>query len=243
METNYKSYWTHQSSDRIDEILANSDSKYEELNTIPNRERLTFKNGFYVNCSCVYMDIRESSKLTNDYQRPTLAKIYRSYASESVALLNGSRLCKEVTIDGDAVWGVLNTPNKDDINTAFFVCAQLSSLVKLLNCRFEKKTTNIKPITVGIGLDYGRALMLKAGFSGSGINDVVWMGDVVNQASKLSGYGNRGYGNKKIMVSDVIYSNLNDSNKSMLERNLNHGCYHCDVIAPQMEDWMEKKGC
>jgi class 3 adenylate cyclase len=45
------------------------------------------------------------------------------------------------------------------------------------------------PIRSGIGMSYGRALMIKAGFNGSGINDVVYMGDVVNRASKLAGLG------------------------------------------------------
>ena len=30
--------------------------------------------------------------------------------------------------------------------------------------------------------------MVQAGYSGSGLNEVVWMGDVVNEASNLCGY-------------------------------------------------------
>ena len=55
-------------------------------------------------------------------------------------------------------------------------------MVKILNYKLGKK--GYSTISVGIGIDYGRALMVKAGYSGSGLNDVIWMGDVVNSAWK-----------------------------------------------------------
>ncbi len=42
-------------------------------------------------------------------------------------------------------------------------------------------------------MDYGRVLMIKAGFAGSGINDVVYMGDVVNRAAHLAHKAGRGW--------------------------------------------------
>ena len=56
-------------------------------------------------------------------------------------------------------------------------------MVKILNYKLSQK--NYSEIAVGIGVDYGRALMIKAGYSGSSINDVIWMGDVVNSACHL----------------------------------------------------------
>lgn len=38
--------------------------------------------------------------------------------------------------------------------------------------------------------------MVKAGYSGSGINDVIWMGDVVNTACHLANKAGRGIRNK-----------------------------------------------
>lgn len=57
-------------------------------------------------------------------------------------------------------------------------------MINVLNYELGKR--GIGPISVGIGVDYGRALMITAGYSGSGINDVVYMGDVVNRAAKLA---------------------------------------------------------
>ncbi|USE34582.1 hypothetical protein [Endozoicomonas sp. SCSIO W0465] len=82
----------------------------------------------------------------------------------------------------------------------------------MMNWRFQKK--GYASIDVGIGIDYGRALMIKAGYNGSGINDVVWMGDVVNQASALCSKGNKD-SNKEIQISPVIYQNLKKENQDL----------------------------
>jgi class 3 adenylate cyclase len=243
METKCKPYNIDDSANRIDDILEKNDASFEELNEIPNRDRLTYSNGFYVNCSCVFVDIRSSSDLPNRYRRPTLAKIYRSYISETVAVLNSSSICKEVNIHGDAVWGVCNTPLKRDINLTFGIAAELSSVIDLLNCHFQKKAGNIQPITVGIGVDYGRALMLQAGYKGSGLNEVVWMGDVVNQASKLSGYGNSSWQDAEMMVSSLFYENLSDHNKSLLRWNLTRDCWNGNVVNITMDKWLRDQNC
>jgi class 3 adenylate cyclase len=238
MESNHKYYSIDESVSRLDEILESSDTSFEELNSIPSRDRLSYKNGFYVNCSCIYMDIRQSSKLTDKYKRPTLAKIYRCYISEAVAILNSSSKCAEINIHGDAVWGVFDTPYKSDIDDSFSVVAQLSSVIDITNCRMKR--VGIAPIVVGIGVDYGRALMIKAGYKNSGLNDIVWMGDVVNQAAKLGHQGNASLSDNEIMVSDDFYDNLNDGNKKLLVRHYTYRCYHGNVVNTVMNDWVEK---
>jgi class 3 adenylate cyclase len=239
MNSNLKPYVTKESVERIDAILTSSDTSYEDVDSIPSRERLTFTNGFYVNCSCMFIDIRGSSQLPSQYQRPTLGKIYRTFVSECVAVMNSSDLCREINIQGDAVWGVFNTPYKPDISAVFSKAAMLSSVVDILNCRYARQTRNIKPISVGIGVAFGRALMIKAGYSGSGINDVVWMGDVVNHASALCGYGNATAGDKEIMVANDFYSNLDEASQRLLSKNYGRDCYHGNVVSTAMNEWVD----
>jgi len=240
MESHYITYDVAKSAERIDNILKENDRSFEELNEIPSRSKLTFTNGFYVNCSAIFVDIRGSSDLTDNHKRPKLAKLYRSFISEVVAIMNGEASCAEVNINGDCVWGVFKTPSKRDINLVFSIAAQVASLIYILNYKFKKN--GIEEITVGIGMDYGRALMVKAGYNGSTINDVVWMGDVVNQASNLCGYAECTYNNKQMMVSNVFYNNLNNENQTLLSKNYIHDCYHGDVINIFMEKWY-KENC
>ena len=116
MQATGKTYNFSDSLSRIDEILNSSDNNYEERNDIPPRSQLTFTNGFYVDCTAIFIDMCDSSSLPNKHTRPVIAKLYRCFISELVALLNGCDICREVNIHGDCVWGVFNTPYQNDIN-------------------------------------------------------------------------------------------------------------------------------
>ncbi|MGO2032097.1 MAG: adenylate/guanylate cyclase domain-containing protein [Glutamicibacter ardleyensis] len=240
MDGNYKAYSYIASAKRIDEILDQPAGKFEETDSLPDRDKLTFSNGFYGLCTAVFVDIRDSSGLTEKHKRPALAKIYRSFISEMVAVLNSSPLVREVNIVGDCVWAVYNTPYKSSIDDVFTVVCYANTLKKLLNTKLTKK--DYSPLKFGIGVDYGRALMIKAGFSGSGINDVIYMGDVVNSAAHLAHKAGRSW-NDPIWASELFAQNLNDDNAQWLTSNYEFGTGTVrkgDVIITGMNDWISE---
>lgn len=239
MDGNYKNYNYISSFSRLDDILALSQSNYEEVDELPDRDRLTYSNGFYANCSTLFVDIRASSKLPDLYKRPALAKLYRAYISEMVAIMNGHAQAREINIVGDCVWGVFNTPLKTDIDDVFSAAAQANSLVKVLNYKLSKVGYST-PINVGIGMAYGRALMIKAGYNGSGIADVVYMGDVVNDAAKLASQGASGYAVPPMMIGDVFASNLNENNIKLASKDWSRGWYTANVVNTAMNDCNEE---
>jgi len=244
LETNYKYYDYEKSITRIDDILNKQDSSFEELKTFPSTDKLTFKNGFYVNATALFVDIRDSSNLTDKHRRPALAKIYRSFISEVIAILNGNSNCKYINVDGDCVSGVYETPNKSDIDSVFKDAYTISSMVDILNCKLKKK--NITEIEIGIGLDYGRLLLIKAGFAGSGLNEVAWMGDALNTASKLCSKANKDT-SYEILVSYDVYQNLNEHNQELLNHisynySLSIDYYGRNVIRIDMNEWY-KENC
>ena len=237
METKYMNYDIERSSKRIDDILNLNNNAFEELSEIPSRDKLTFANGFYINVGAIFVDIRDSSNLTDEHKRPTLAKLYRSYISEVVAIINSYDDCKEINIVGDCVSAIFNARYQEQLQAMFSCAGKINSLVKILNYKLRKK--NIQTISIGIGLAYGRTLMIKAGYSGSSINDVVWMGDVVNEASNLCNKANKGT-NKCILVDEDIQNNLTDELKKLLKYNYNEHCYEGDFVNCAMEDWYEE---
>lgn len=237
MKSNYINYDFEKSRGRIDDILKTEDKSFEEVDKIPSRDKLTFNNGFYVNkTSALFVDIRESSKLPSKYKRPVLARIYRSYISEIVAVINGNTLCAEININGDCVWGVFDAQYQKQLDSVFSTAAEISSIIDTLNCKYKKK--GIDPLTVGIGLAFGRVLMIKAGYSGSGLNEVVWMGEVVNESSNLCSYGSKNWNDKELMVSKIFRDNLNEHNKGLLEWNSNRSCYHGHIVNSVMDKWI-----
>lgn len=240
MEATNKTYGFVSSLERMDEILNADNKQYEEKDSIPSRSELTFTNGFYVNCTALFVDICDSSKMTDEHKRPVLAKIYRSFISELVAFFNGYDICKEVNIHGDCVWAVFDTPYKADIDTAFSAACGANALVNILNYKLSKK--GYLTYKVGIGMDYGRALMIKAGHKGSTINDVVWMGDVVNQACHYAGYVDKpGTWGKNIFMSETIYDNLNNENKRFCSRNNQYLFYQSSAVMSYMDNWLTEQ--
>lgn len=239
MKATNKQYNFNSSLSRIDEILDASNDSFEESDSIVDREKLTFKNGFYVYCTALFVDIRDSSNMTDAHKRPVLAKIYRSFISEMVALMNGHDTCREVNINGDCVWCVCETKYKADIDGVFSLAAKACSLVDILNYKLKKK--NYQTYQVGVGIDYGRALMIKAGNDGSAINDVVWMGDVVNQACHLCNEANSGFFDKRIFLSNIIYDNLNDNNKALCSKDGGRDIYQADVVNINMSEWLKEQ--
>lgn len=239
MKATNKQYDFNSSLSRIDEILDASNDSSKESDSIVNRENLTYKNGFYVYCTALFVDIRDSSNMTDAHKRPVLAKIYRSFISEMVALMNGHDTCREVNINGDCVWCVCETKYKTDIDGVFSLAAKACSLVDILN--YKLKIKNYQTYQVGVGIDYGRALMIKAGNDGSAIDDVVWMGDVVNQACHLCNEANSGFFDKRVFLSNIIYDNLNDNNKTLCSKDGGRDIYQADVVNINMSKWLKKQ--
>jgi class 3 adenylate cyclase len=91
-------------------------------------------------------------------------------------------------------------------------------------------------LKVGIGMSYGSSLLIKSGYKGSGINEVVWLGKLVSEAALLRSHGNKSYGDYEMMVSNLFYENLNDNNKNLLSKNTVRDCYHGDVINRAMNE-------
>lgn len=242
MESNVRNYSSDDSDARIRAILDSPAGNYEEVDAIPSRARLTFDNGFYVQCAAVFIDIRGSSSLPQQHTRPVLGKIYRAYISECIAVLNRYACCKEIYVNGDCVSGFFDTSAGIGVREAFNAACALNALIQHVNYRFEQKP--YAPLRCGIGVAHGRALMIKSGYSGSGINEVVWMGDVANEASNLCHQGNRN-GRAAIQVSSEVYRRLGPHDRSQLRSVFATDCkvdhYEGDLVNVSMASWLTEQ--
>lgn len=228
---------------RIDNVL-NTNGDYTDVAEIPSRDTLTYTNGCYLNCYALFVDIRDSSQLPQQHQKKVLAKIYRSYISELTAIMQSFENCKEINIVGDCVSGIFTCTCKDDVMLPFSAAFTINAIVEALNVKLTNKGySNIK---IGIGLAKGKALMIQAGYKGSGLNDVVWMGDVVNHASNLCNEANKNW-NDVIIVSDEVYADLegftghlNVPYQDMLRKPYGKDYYTGNIRRTDMGEWVDK---
>lgn len=240
MEASYSHYDYKKSLERIDEILDSADASYEDHKGIPSRNNLTFSNGYYVDVTVVFVDLRESKILADKHKRPVLAKIMRAYISEVIAVMRGDETISEIYIEGDGVWGVFNTTTNEEVNRVFETVGRISSVIDIMNIKLTKK--KYTPLSVGIGIEDGTTLYIKAGYKGSGINEVVWVGNIVGMAAKLCNFGNKSSSDEEIMVSERVYNMLEDKYKKFFTWNSVRECYNCSVINVLMNDWVKANG-
>lgn len=245
-DTHYN-YSLEKSLERLDSYLSEAGT-YQSVADIPSRDSLTFTNGYYVNCYAIFVDIRGSSKLTENHQARVLAKLYRSYISELVAILQSYNNCREVNIVGDCVSAIFSFTERHDVIQVVGAAAQVNSIVEILNYKLYNK--GYKQFEIGIGIAKGKALMIKAGYNGSGINDVVWMGDVVNTASNLCNIANkRAHNTKVIVIEDEVYNDLDgelggrnhDTPYQSWFSKVTDDAYTGNIHRINMNDWLEEK--
>ncbi len=224
MKVKHSEYNFNKSLERISDILDSSDNEYKKHKGVPPEGSLTFKNGFYVDVTVVFVDIRGSKELAEKHTRPVLAKIYRSYISEVIAVMKGNSTINDIFIEGDGVWAVFNTQTNKEVQSVFSTTSKISSLINALNKKMLKK--GYSEIKVGIGIEDGETLYIKAGYKDSGINEVVWIGKVIGESAKLSDYGNSKSYNKQTMVSKRVHKMLTKHQQSLLKWNSSLNCYH-----------------
>lgn len=103
----------------------------------------------------------------------------------------------------------------------------------------------------GIGLGVSEDLIVKAGKKGTGINDLIWIGDAVIDASNLSGMANR-KDFSAIVMDSCFYENIKDldaSNEhkykdfisSKYSYELGKTVYHTNLIEVEFNNWIEEK--
>lgn len=192
-------------SNRMDNYMTHAVDT-ESVQEVPNEKDFTYDSGYYVNCCAVFVDIRDSSKLTYEDTKKNVSKIYRSFVSEVTAVMQSLQQCKHINIVGDCVSGIFDTSNtQDDLQEIFLMIAKINSIIKLLNQKSAKH--DLPNIEIGIGVDFGKTLVVQAGYQGSGLNDLVWMGKVVNNAAHLCNKASKD-NNPTILCSNSFYQCL-----------------------------------
>jgi len=239
MEVVHSVYNYKKSRDRIDSILKDeSDTFIENNNKFPSESLLRFNGGRKVNIDVIAVDIRQStllSELLSENRISILTKIYRAYISEVIAVMKSNENIQRVYIEGDGIWAVFES--NDNSYWVFDTAVKISSIVETINSKLrDMDYPNIK---IGIGLERGKSFYVKAGYKGTGINQEVWVGNIVNKAFKLCSLANKGK-IKELVVSKNMYQALEEKEKKRLKYNRKEDIYHTRLVDADMKDWLKK---
>ena len=223
--------------------ILKSKTPIEEKETIPSDQEFTYENGITCWVSAIFVDMKNSSALfkTKDEK---LARLLRAFTSEIITIFQNFSKYSQIGIRGDCVYAIYSTPKKDDLNEIFDIAVYVNTFMKMFNkLLVENKYSTI---SIGIGLGCDKELIIKAGRSGTGINDKIWIGKAVVDAANLSSVANR-HGYKKIAMNSCFYNNIKDFSANKREW-FNHisssnyfdaDFYECDVIKSEFNKWIE----
>lgn len=237
MKTIPMSYDIEKSIDRIDAILDNDISSFKTLKSIPQHDKLEYSNAYCCTVGAVFIEVRQTWDLRDEFKRFNVGRLYKTYISELTAVLNSCEDCKEVKIFGNQILAIFESQYKKQLQNMFKTVAKINALVEVLNYKFRMK--DIDPIQVGIGLDYGRAILVRAGFDGGRISDTSWIGDVINSVMNL-GYNANRDNSRKIFVGVKLGKNLGEKEQSLLAPNKNFNCYEGNIANGHITKWFRE---
>ncbi|MBC9873470.1 adenylate/guanylate cyclase domain-containing protein [Macrococcoides bohemicum] len=231
--------------DRVEDILDKTDD-IKDTGYIPIDENFTYSNGYKGWITSIFIDLRNSTELFRNNSELETAKIIRGFTSEVIQYLNSCKDAKlrEIGIRGDCVYAIYNTRYQGEIHEVYDKSIEINTYIYLLNKLLTKR--GMQNIKVGIGIASSEILAIKAGRYGSGIHDLVWIGDSVAIASNLSDIGNKGLINS-IVLSTLTYNNIRDHLKddkkekfeSFFTYDYHKNCYHGGVIKTEFKKWID----
>lgn len=236
------------SKETVESILR-SPTKIVEKGLIPSSDsEFTYENGIKTWVGALFVDIVDSSKLFKSPNEDT-ARIIRSFCSEIISILKDDSNYREIGIRGDCVYCIYNAPYQTDLVEIFRHAYRINSFMQMLNKLLNK--LRFPTVRAGIGLGCSQDLIIKAGQSGSGINDKIWIGKAVVDAAHLSDVANRN-GVSAIAMSPLFYDNViehlckeNEKYKSWISSHTSgyYGSvdyYHCSIIETDFDKWIEE---
>lgn len=176
---------TIQSSDFKVEVTSTTDVPTADDRglTYPNLDEKRLKCKSIETC-VLYIDIRKSTDLNLSKRPQTLSKLYSSFIR---SMARGAEFCggKVRNIIGDRLMVVF--PGDENCYIKAYVCAMLyCNIGYRINRHFKGAE-----FEWGIGIDYGKMLVTKAGIikngqENSNYKSLVWLGPPANIASKLT---------------------------------------------------------
>ena len=202
MDFNY-----NESKKRIIDILS-SKTEIEDVNSIPkNENEFTYDNGIKAWVGAMFIDIRNSTDFFKKNKEEKVARVMRAFCSELIAILKQNDNYRQIGIRGDCIYAIYSTPKQENLKEILRDSIFINTFQKMFQSILEQN--NFPGFKIGIGLGTSKDLVIKAGKNNTGINDYIWIGNAVIDASKLSGQGNKN-GFAPIVMDSCFYSNIKD---------------------------------
>ena len=155
-----------------------------------------------------------------------------------IEILRKSNKLRDIGIR-DCVYVIYSTHDKQMMKIYLRACYCNTYILMLNKLLKQHKLPSIK---IGIGLATSKTLVIKAGRKYVGINDKIWIGNSVIDASNFSAIANTGnFG--AIVMSPNFYKYIleyeEDIHEDIIKKDSKYGeCYSANIIITDFEEWI-----
>lgn len=197
----------------VSDYLAGDYETYEPRG-VPNPEDIALGNkAAKLDATTLFIDVRQSSDITNAFRRQTAAKMMKGYFDGAVRVINNND-GKVRSFNGDGMLAIFVGGTRS--NNAVKAAMQVKWFVlHVLRPKFDRYFENNQSaagqalgFSIGCGLDDGEIFAVRVGIRGT--NDVAWVGRCTNTAAKLA---NDASSPREIAITRAVYQRLNDDRK------------------------------
>lgn len=228
----------------IDTISSKTDIDRESKYIPKNESEFTFKNGIKTWVGALFVDIVDSSRLFKEEKDERIARIIRSFCDEIIRILSLNDNYRQIGIRGDCIFAIYDAPKIIDTESILLDASYINTFQNM----FQKilQDNQFPTFEIGTGLGLSETLVIKAGQKGSGINDYIWIGSSVVNASKLSSEAARN-SNPPILLDNLFKLNLEEYCKKnnayswfnkIYSRKLNEYIYGANIIKIDFDEWI-----
>lgn len=189
--------------------------KVTKKTSVPYPENVPLGNeAAQLEATTLFIDVRQSSDITNTFRRQTAAKMMKAYFDGAVRIINKNDGAVR-SFNGDGMLAIFVGDKQAD--QAVKSAMQVKWFVqKVLEPEFrgyfesnQKAVGQALDFSVGAGIDNGTIFAVRVGIKGT--NDVAWVGRCTNTSAKLA---NVTKAPKSIAISGKTYNLLSDSSRT-----------------------------
>ncbi len=204
-------------------VIKDTAIEVENINYIPVDNEISKKSKVKnLQCSIMFVDIRNSTKMQDNNGRKNMVKIYKMFAKlviKAVEENNG----KVMQIVGD---GFLCIFVNDELNSGQNAVNAAISISTYISNAYNPIVENNWSIGCGCGICSGHVYITRIGVKGKNkCAQLAYPSSITNYASKFCGLADEGC----VIVDDETYRQLDkDSKKYLKEKNTaNYGLAYC----------------
>ena len=193
---------------RVDSYMAGTYTTTRKQ-SVPNPQDIPLGNeAAELQAATLFIDVRQSSDITNAFRRQTAAKMMKAYFAGAVKIINANKGYVR-SFNGDGMLAIFIGEQRSD--NAVKAAMQLKWYVNhVLEPKFRRHFANnltalgsSLSFSIGSGIDEGTIYAVRIGIQGT--NDVAWIGRCTNTSAKLSNIAN------SIAITEAVYKQLSNT--------------------------------